>query len=263
MKKYLEVFRITLGQYFAYRLNFILWRFRVVLNLIIIYFLWQSIFEKRGVLFGYSKTQMTTYILLSSLMANFVLGTRTVDLANEILSGDIINYLLKPISLFKYYLARDLADKILNLVFAVFEISLLVVFFRPGIFFQNNFLAFFLFGVFIFLGTLTSFFLSLTLSFVGFWTNEVWAPRFVYMMVIFFLSGTYFPLNILPKPVYYLLLLTPFPYFYFLPVKIYLFGFDNLWVVEMVVAFVWVYLSYQLSKFVWQKGIKSFAFFGR
>lgn len=263
MKKYLEVFRITLGQYFAYRLNFILWRFRVVLNLIIIYFLWQSIFEKRRALFGYSKTQMTTYILLSSLMANFVLGTRTVDLANEILSGDIINYLLKPISLFKYYLARDLADKILNLVFAVFEISLLVVFFRPRIFFQNNFLAFFLFGVFIFLGTLISFFLSLTLSFVGFWTNEVWAPRFVYMMVIFFLSGTYFPLNILPKPVYYLLLLTPFPYFYFLPVKIYLFGFDNLWVVEMVVAFVWVYLSYQLSRFVWQKGIKSFAFFGR
>jgi ABC-2 type transport system permease protein len=263
MRKYLEVFRTTLGQYFAYRLNFILWRFRAVLNLFIIYFLWQSVFEGRRNLFGYSKTQMLTYILLSSLISNFVLGTRTVDIAGEILSGDIINYILKPFSFFKYYLARDFIDKLLNLSFAIFEISLIIILFKPPVLIQNNFSVFIPFIIFIFLGTLISFFVNISLSFIGFWSNEVWAPRFIYFVLISFLCGTYFPLNILPKPVYYFLLLTPFPYFYYLPTKIYLLGVDKFLLFEIFICFVWVYLSYRLSKFLWQKGLKSYGFFGR
>ncbi len=263
MRKYLEVFRTTLSQYFAYRLNFILWRFRMVLNLFIIYFLWQSVFEGKSSLFGYSKTQMLSYILLSSLISNFVLATRTVDIAGEIISGNIINYILKPISFFKYYFARDLTDKILNIFFAVVEISLIIILFKPPVYLQNNFFIYIPFVIFIFLGTLISFFISLNLSFIGFWSNEVWAPRFIYFILVFFLSGTYFPLDILPKPIYYFLLLTPFPYFYYLPTKIYLRGINYNLFFEIVVCSVWVYLSYYLAKFFWRKGLKSYSFFGR
>jgi len=263
MKKCLEVFRITLGQYFAYRLNFILWRFRMILGLFIIYFLWQSVFEERESLFGYSKTQMLTYILLSSLISNFVLATRTVDVAGEILSGDIINYILKPISFFKYYLARDFTDKLLNIFFASIEILLIIILFKPPVFFQNNVSVYALFIIFIFLGTLISFFVNLSLSFIGFWSNEIWAPRFIYFILIFFLSGTYFPLDILPKPIYYFLLLTPFPYFYYLATKIYLQGISHNLFVGVLISLIWVYLSYNLAKFLWQKGLKSYSFFGR
>jgi ABC-2 type transport system permease protein len=263
MRKYLLIFQTTLGQYFAYRLNFVLWRFRMVLSLFIMYFLWQSVFEGRGNLFGYSKTQMLTYILLSSLVSNFVLGTTTGAVAGEILSGDIINYILKPISFFKYYLARDLVDKILNISFAIVEISLVVILFKPPVYLQNNFFVYIPFIIFIFLGALISFFISINLSFIGFWSNEVWAPRFIYLILIFFLSGTYFPLDILPKPIYYFLLLTPFPYFYYLPTKVYLLGINKSLFVEVFICLVWVYLSYNLARFLWQKGLKSYSFFGR
>jgi len=263
MKKYLEVFRITLGQYFAYRLNFLLWRFRTVLGLFIIYFLWQSVFEGRENLFGYSKEQMLTYVLLSSLISNFVLGTRTVDVAGEILSGDIINYILKPISFFKYYLARDFIDKLLNIFFAAIEILLIIVLFKPPVFLQNNVSVYIPLIIFILLGALTSFFISLSLSFIGFWSNEIWAPRFIYFILIFFLSGTYFPLDILPKSIYYFLLLTPFPYFYYLPTKIYLQGTNHNLFVQILISLIWVYSSYNLVKLLWQKGLKSYSFFGR
>jgi ABC-2 type transport system permease protein len=263
MRKYLLIFQTTLGQYFAYRLNFVLWRFRVVLNLFIIYFLWQSIFEGRGSLFGYSKTQMLTYILLSSLVSDFVLGTTTGAIAGEILSGSIINYILKPLSFFKYCLARDLTDKIINISCAVVEIILIIIFFKPPIFLQENVFVFFPFLIFILLGTLISFFINLCLSFIGFWSNEVWAPRFVYGILIFFLSGTYFPLDILPRPIYYFLLLTPFPYLYYLPTKIYLQGMTQHLFIEVAICLVWVYLSYHLTRFLWQKGLKSYSFFGR
>lgn len=263
MRKYVEILRTTIEEYFAYRLNFVLWRLRMVLNLFLIYFLWNSIFEGEGSLFGYSREQMLTYILLNFLVSNFVLGTRTVDVAGQIVRGDIINYILKPISFFKYYLTRDLADKLLNFSFALFEISLIFVFFKPQIFFQKDPLVFLYFVVFGLLGTFISFFISLSLSFIGFWTSEVWAPRFIYFILVFFLSGSYFPLDILPKPIYYLLLLTPFPYLYYLSSIIYLKGLTGSLAFEISVSLVWVFLSYKLARFLWNRGLTTYSFFGR
>lgn len=263
MKKYFEIFRTTLAETLVYRLNIILWRLRNLLNLFIIYFLWNSIFEKNQILFGYTRSQMLTYILLSSLISGFVFATRTVDIAGQIIQGDIINIILKPINFFKYHLARDLADRLLTIFFATIEISAIIYFFKPEIYIQQNFLILLIFLIFVFFGVLISFFISISLSFIGFWTPETWSPRFIYFILIFFLSGTYFPLDILPRPIYYLLLATPFPYLYYLPTKIYLSGAKPDLFFAMIVCIVWIFLTYRLAKFLWNKGLKSYNFFGR
>jgi len=263
MQKYFEIFRVTWAEYLSYRLNFILWRFRVFLNLLIIFFLWSSIYAGQSRLFDYTKVQILTYILLSSLIANFVMGTRTTEIAQQIIQGDIINYILKPVSFFKYYLAKDLADKFINFIFAFFEIGLLIVLFKPDLYIQKDPLALFSFIILFLIGTLISFFINISLSFIGFWTTEVWAPRFIYFVLISFLSGAYFPLDILPKPLYYLLLATPFPYLYYLPTKIYLQGVSTDILYAIALSLTWVYLSYKFSKLLWQKGLKNFSFYGR
>lgn len=263
MSIYWVIFKTTINEYFVYRLSFILWRFRMLLNLFIIYFFWSSIFEKKTLLFGYSESQMLTYILVSSVISSFVLGTRTIDIANQIISGDIINLILKPFSFFKYYLTRDAADKILNMSLAFVEIGFVILVFKPNILIQKNILVYFIFFLFIISGTLASFFISLTLSFIGFWTTEVWSPRFIYFILIFFLSGTYFPLDILPKPLYFMLSLTPFPYLYYLPAKIYLSGIGSYLIFPFFVSLIWVYLSYLIARLFWRKGLKSYSFFGR
>lgn len=263
MSKYWLIFKTTINEYFVYRLSFLLWRFRMLLNLFIIYFFWNSIFEKKTLIFGYTESQMLTYILVSSVISSFVLGTRTIDIANQIISGDIINLILKPFSFFKYYLTRDTADKILNMSLAFVEIVFIIFVFRPDIFIQKNILIYFIFFLFVVSGTLISFFISLSLSFIGFWTTEVWSPRFIYFILIFFLSGTYFPLDILPKPVYYILLSTPFPYLYFLPSRIYLSGIGNYLIFPFFVSMIWVYVTYLIARSLWKKGLKSYSFFGR
>jgi len=79
MKKYLVVFTVTIKEYFVYRLNFILWRFRVVLNLLLPLFLWTSVFEKQAVIGDYDKTVFISYLLYGNLIATFVFGFLNVE----------------------------------------------------------------------------------------------------------------------------------------------------------------------------------------
>ncbi len=263
MRKYLTILKLSIKEYFAYRLSFILWRVRMFLSILITFFLWNSVFDKNASFAHYGKGSMLSYILFANVISNFVLGTRTTDIASEINDGTIINYLLKPLAFFKYYLTKDIADKLLNTFFVFFEMSIIIFLFKPPLIFPTNLLMALIFlvnGVFI------SFFINLILSFIGFWTNEVWAPRFLFIMLVSFLSGSFFPLDILPQPLFLILIATPFPYLFYLPTKFLLgdAGVKPIFIYLMIFfSFLWLFLSWQLAKFMWNKGLKTFSFWGR
>src|SRR3990172_12211682 len=139
MKKYLAIFRISFAQEFAYRLNFIMWRVRNVMQIILIFFLWSSVFsDPSRVVFGYDKARILTYVFGILIIKAIVLSARTVDVAGEISSGDLTNFLLKPVNYFKYWFTRDLSSKALNLSFAVVEFFLLYLVLKPSLFFQTD-----------------------------------------------------------------------------------------------------------------------------
>src|SRR3989338_11694161 len=106
MKKYLAVFLVTIKEYFVYRLNFILWRFRVVLNILLPLFLWSAVFDKSAVVGNYNMSQFISYLVYGNLIGTFVFGTRTFDISSDINDGKIINTLLKPVSFFNYHFAK-------------------------------------------------------------------------------------------------------------------------------------------------------------
>jgi len=264
MLKYWLVFWLTIKEYFVYRINFVIWRLRVFLNFLITFFLWEAVFEKQ-IRFGtYNKAEFISYIFFANLIANFVLGTRTVDIAGEIVNGEIINKLLKPISFFKYYLTRDLADKTLNLVFVLFELSLVITIFKPPLLLPSfNLVNILLFIFFFFLGTMISFYLSLIISFIGFWSHEVWGPRFIFMIVVFMLSGIYFPLDLLPKAAFNLFFLTPFPYLFYLPTQVF---FGRFYLLNFYIVFLgifWFFLIGFVCFYLWRLGNRHYHFFGR
>jgi len=263
MGAYIAIFRTALSEYFVYRLNFILWRVRSVLTLLIRYYLWLAVFEESVLIFGYTESKMLTYILLSSIISYIVLSTKTADVAGEIVDGKIVNYILKPISFFKYLVAKDLADKFLNVAFSIAEIALLIWLLKPPLFIQTDPTMYLFMLYFIVIGTIISFFINISLSFVGFWTPEIWGPRFIFFMLILFFSGTYFPLDILPTPIYYAMFLTPFPYFFYLPSRIYLGLPQGQLFVFLILGTGWVFISYYATKWLWHKGMRQFSFFGR
>jgi ABC-2 type transport system permease protein len=267
MKKYLSVFKISFAQEFAYRLNFIMWRVRNVMQIILVYFLWSTVFyDPTREVFGYNREKILTYVFGILILRALVFSARMVDMAGEIANGDITNYLLKPINYFKYWMTRDLASKTLNLSFATVEITALYFIFRPQLFIQGDFL--------ILVATLAAVILAMALFFcilflvnmVTFWMPENgWAAQFLFVNIIAdFLSGGVFPIDILPVLWQKILYALPFPYLLFFPLQVYLGKVGGGEMIRgLVIAFVWVTVLLLSVRTVWSRGIRRYSAEGR
>ena len=264
MRKYLFVIRNTFQEYFIYRVSFVMWRFRSVLGLLTGYFLIKAIFSQGKIIYGYDLERILTYIFSVSVLRAIIFSSRTIDLAGAIQSGDLTNILIKPISAIKFWFSRDLADKILNIVFSLLELILIVYLMKPPFFIQLNPFYLLLFVFSITLAVLLYFLINYLLALIGFWTPEVWAPHFIFNILLNFFAGGLIPLDVLPKKVNIFFQLTPFPYLLFNPISIYLGKVHwSIGVSMIVVCSVWIGIFYLIIKRVWQKGLLIYQAEGR
>src|SRR5260221_12818608 len=118
MEKYWQVAKNTWEEMVSYRLNFAVWRLRVVLQFITIYFLWTSLIPCKASLFGYTQSLMVTYILGIAFLTSFVLASRTQEIGDNINNGELSFFLIKPMNYFLYWFARDIGDKLMNMAFS-------------------------------------------------------------------------------------------------------------------------------------------------
>jgi ABC-2 type transport system permease protein len=72
-----------------------------------------------------------------------------------------------------------------------------------------------------------------------------------------FFAGAFFPLDIFPKSAQLVFSSLPFPYLLFFPLKIYLGKIDPIGIfVGLVIALVWMAVTYLAISYVWQKGLR-------
>ena len=267
MNKYWSIFKISFEQEFAYRLSFILWRVRNVFQILLTYFLWSTVFVNPGTqIFGYDRAKMLTYIFGIMIVRALVFSARAMDVSSDVAHGDLSNYLLKPMSYFKYWFTIDISSKTLNLIFAAVEFTVLFVILKPAFFFQGNFVTLLAFLASIALAILIYFFLLFLISSIPFWAPEIgWGSHFLVTVVIVeALSGALFPINILPLSLQSLAMATPFPYLIYFPIEVYLGNISGAALVGgLMTAFAWTGVLWFSLNFVWQKGLKVYQALGR
>ncbi len=267
MHKYWKVFKISFQQEFAYRLNFILWRLRNVMQILVFIFLWEAVFSGNTTqIFGYDKAKIFTYAFMLIVVRAIVLSARSVDVAGQIANGDLTNLLIKPINYFYYWLTRDFASKFLNIFFSAIEVSILFLILRPNIFFQANAFYFIAFLLSLIIAVFIFFNLLMLTNFIPFWVPELaWGAQFLVVVVIVeFLSGVYFPLDIFPNQIFQILRFTPFPYLIFIPIKIYLGNFSYSLVFQsLLIGCIWSVTMWLITNLVWKKGLRSYEGVGR
>jgi len=267
MNKYIQVFKISFAQEFAYRLNFIMWRVRNVTQILVVFFLWDTIFSVQGrELFGYTRDKIITYVFGLIFVKAFVLSAKAQDVAGDIARGDIINYLLKPLNYFKYWLTRDISSKVLNLIFASIEFSILYLILKPPFYFQENLLTILLFLVSIGIAMYIFFLILFIVSAIPFWAPEMgWGGHFlVTVILVEFLSGSLFPLDILPVSLQNILNFTPFPYLVFFPIQVYLGKITGLLLFKgIAISLVWIVFLWLIMNKIWEKGLKAYQAYGR
>lgn len=266
MNKYLSVFAVSWSNEFVYRLNFVLWRFRNILRFLMTYFLWRGIFVATDSVFGYSQPQILTYVFMVLIVQTLVLSAPSSDnIGSEIGNGDLSNYLVKPLGYLKYWFTRDIASKLLNIGFAVFELAVLWIFLRPEISFSDHPLTIVGFLTTAALATGIYYLLSCCARFVAFWAPEnTWGLAFLLIVLVEILAGGIFPLDILPSWAYGILQLTPFPYLVYFPIAIFSGKIVGLEIVRVVAQSAgWLVIMLWLTKFLWGKGLVSYQATGR
>ena len=263
MNKYWLIFKTEWQLNLIYRLNFSMWRIRSVLQLLLIYFIWWTVFQSQNEVFGYTTASILTYVLVAALIRAIVLSTRVMDLMDAISSGNVVNFLIKPLGFVRYYLARDVADKLFNVLFYIVEIWLLVLLLNPPIIFQTNILTLTLFLLSIIGGLAIYFYLNFIIGLFTFWVESSWGPLFLMMIFLEGFGGGLFPIDILPANFYSLLMLTPFPYLIFFPAKIYLgkFGANEI-IVNFLIMLLWIIILHLLMKKLISAGFKHYSAVG-
>ena len=264
MKKYWQIAKITFSETTAYRLNFVMWRVRVVLQLLTIYFLWQAILPRGAKILNYDHSQILTYILGTSLIWSFVMASRSQSIADEINSGSLSNFLIKPINYFSYHFFRDIGDKAMNILFTAVELTLMYFILKPPIFIQTDPTYLALALISIFAALCLHFFINFILGTIGFISPEIWAPRFIFFIVIGFFAGSYFPLDILPANIFAIFKFLPFTYLLYFPLKVYL---GQLPIEETIVGifttFIWTAVFALIANLAWRKGLKLYTSWGK
>lgn len=264
MKKYIRVVRNTWEEILTYRLSFTMWRIRTVVLLLSVYFLWYSVLPSNSTLFGYTQSTMLTYILGTSILYAIISATRTYEVAEEIDRGNLTNDLLRPVNYFLYKFAREIGDKAMNVSFSLIELIILFFLLKPPFFIQTDPLSLFFFVISTLLAVLVLFFINLVISFVGFWSPEYWAPRFIFWIIFAFFAGSYFPLDILPKTIYNFFHALPFYYLLYFPLKIYLGKASIIEVYQgIAITLFWLIAFYLLALIIWRKGLKTYTAAGR
>jgi ABC-2 type transport system permease protein len=266
MNKYIALFKISIQQEFVYRLNFLMWRARNVISVLMIFFLWDSVFLGRNIqVLGYDRTKITTYILAMLILRSVVFSARAVDIGGEIARGDLSSYLIKPVKYFQWWFTRDLASKLLNLIFAFFETTIVFIILRPTILVQTNLIGIFLFIFSILTAVFINFLLLLIFGMLPFWSPEqAWGFTFLMMIFVDFMSGFMFPLDVLPSLLSKFFLFTPFPYLLYTPLQILLGKYDfGQSFGTVFIAFCWIVILTTIVKSMWKRGLKVYGAEGR
>lgn len=264
MSKTLALARVSFSTYLTYRTTFIFWRFRNLISYLALVIFWQALFESGNSLFSYTKDEMMTYIIGIGFISNAVLSSYSAYIAGQIRSGEITKNLLHPVNFFWKLFVEDMIDKGFNIIFFVPEMLLLSFIFKMTVIFPENGLVIFVFIIFLLASLFLFFFLNVFLSLTAFWTDEVWAVRWLFGVILFdFFSGLYFPLDVLPKWLFNIIQFTPFPYLAYFPMKLWLGDISVHEGLQAVgITAVWGIVFYFATTRLFKRGVRDYGAFG-
>lgn len=229
---------------------------QTVIMVLIARALWQSIFEANGtkVMEGFTLPMMTLYYILVPLANKILTGENVGFLAREIYDGTFNRYLIYPISFFQYKTLTYLTHSLffcfqLILIFCLFNL-----FSGAGFSTQLFINLFSSIPIFICAGFVYCM-LSIAVELISLWADNVWSLMVTVRFFIFFLGGSYLPLNFFPSWANVALKFTPFPYMISLPIKTTM-GLTTSGEIAtgLIVLAFWGLFFFLVAKTVWHKG---------
>ena len=187
-----------------------------------------------------------TYAALTQAVIGYLSMFSWFDLMETVYTGEIATDLLKPMSYFSYWMAKDLGRAIVNFFFRGITVMLGYVLIYD-LYWPKSGSQWLAIGLTLFLSWMLSFTWRFLVNMTAFWTPNARGILRFFFIISWFFSGFLMPLRFFPQWVINISYLTPFPHTLNTVVEIYLGVLQGsellhalflqlVWIVGMVVA---------------------------
>jgi len=256
MRKYMEVFRISIKEFLAYRVDIIISSVMSLFRILIAFYLWRTIFADKTHIGAYTFPMMMTYYILTSL---FLKLNQSVDVlwqfSGEIKKGYFTKYIILPLNPVHFFMTKSLSRTIAVLTVNSFAfIGWIIIFRQYFISPRADVLAYVVF--FALSGMLIMMQISYMVSMFAFKFVEIVGFYYMLQSIMDFLSGLMIPLFLLPHAFVNVIKFLPFYYTLYFPASLYLGQNIQQIPLAFVVVTVWNLLFYVTNQMMFKYSIR-------
>ena len=221
--------------------------------------LWYAMFKVGGAskVAGMDYKDMIHYTLVSILFTQVRGGDLDFELSEMIRSGQLSNYMLRPVGVVEFVFLRGIAPKLFIAGFCLL-LGMGLGFFlgmSPARMIGAMFLAL--------VGNVIHYQLSASLAATAFLWEEAYSTLMVKNMVVNLLSGELIPLNLFPPSMQWIWKSTPFYLYVFGPTQYALGRWSHQeFLMQLGISALWLFGGWALIRLTWGAGIKRYLSLG-
>jgi len=263
LEKYIQLLKNHLGVAFDSRVNILTNLLQEFIALSSIIILWFAIFSSNNNIAGYTQNTIMFYYLLVPFVGFITRVFIVNDLSEDIKNGVLSNKLLKPYSVSLDALMSSIAGQ-LNFFIFIFPIYIILFI----VLVNNSHVQITSGGVIVgFIFALLAYFLSFTMdlsiAWLAFWIDDVWAFRHVKNIIFGIFGGLNFPLDFVSQNIRWIFDFLPFKYLFYIPVS-YMNGTRGSEYIlnDLIGLALWATLFIILGNVLWKNGIKRYGAYG-
>jgi ABC-2 type transport system permease protein len=259
-----EVFSLEIKRYLTYRVDFWIQLLTPVFSqLVIAYFLWSAVFESQNAstLGGMTFQGVLLYYLLVALWDKVSNGSSWKDgITVDIYQGALTRYLVYPIS----YLGYRMSILAATICFGLCQFAIGVAIFKT--FFDSSQLLVLSVDriawalLFALISGPLIYLMGACLELVSFWADNVWSLQVMLRFAFQLLGGSLLPLAMYPDWAKEVLVWTPFPIAYSLPIRAMMGTATTFECVQgACVGIGWIVIFFLLFHFVFRRGLRVYS----
>lgn len=262
MSKYWLLVRMGMQNMMIYRFNFFSWFLVEGIGILIMAYIWMSVYSEGGTVGTYSLRDMVVYYVVSRVVGMIVV---TDDIAyrssDDIMTGKILNNFLKPLNYLKSLFAINLGGITASLFLSLPVIVVLLLIFHNAIAFST--LRVLLFVLALVLAAIINFLIATLFGMLSFFMENIVGMIFFNWIMINLFSGRMLPLDILPSSIRLISDWLPFRFTAFSPLQIITskLSLADSWH-ELLLAGIWVIILVIANKAMFKKGITRYEGYG-
>lgn len=254
MKRYLTLTRAGIIEALQFRLSMLIMVVGNLLYLIVVYFLWKSIYASAGtdIVNGMTFTDTLIYLVLATALFNFMEMYTVWEIGRNIQSGKIVLDLLKPMD-FRRYLFWSFSGTFVTQFFFTFLPTFIVVCVvtKGAIPLGINLLYF---AVSVIMAVMINYSVDFIVGTICLYTESIWGINIMKQVVVLLLSGATIPIAFFPEPLKTVVYYLPFQSIYNAPLTLLLNAEDVL--KTLGIQLFWCVFMTVISKLFWQVSLR-------